>query len=724
MAKRNKKERAAAAAPAPAEAPRDRFPAWLVWPVLAAWAWFVLGAYYGRFPVNPDAVFAILAPGQYAGNFLSVLPGHLLNLLAAGFFLFACFAAGRLALRAAGFKFSGILEETAFSCGAGFGALAAWVFLLAALKLLYLWPVALFLGAAFLAGAWDLFRRPLAAGAAAPSAFGPWELGALLVLLPAMLLNLAGALGPEIFYDSLVYHLAVPNYYVIKHGFAPMPYNFYSDLPFTHGMIYAAALLVKGETLAKFVNYSAGLLTAGAVLAMGARWFSLRAGLWAALFSYTVVHAMFASWSAGTEALLTLFSVLSLYSVLRREEDRRWLWLAAAFAGLAMGVKYTGLFTAVGVMAVYAWGERRRPAGALKGLALFTLVSSVFVVPWLAKNWLYTGNPVFPFLAGIFGTGPLSDPQKLKDFASHASQLGPFDLGERLLIPWKVSMGQAGNSEYFGPLFLLLLPGAFLLGAPGAPAGALWIFFLAAFGGWSVTSSMVRFLMPAYPAAGLLMAAYLFSPGHRALKMVLKTAGLAVCLTGLYWSALVFYDQGRWRPLAGAVDKEDYLAHTQPAYPYSAYSAIKYVNENLPPEAKVLFVGDERSFYMKREFLVSSVYDRCAAVEYAAAAKDGEDLYARLRADGFTHILLNTAEAIRLGRDYRMFYWDARARRVFYDFWDYHAREVFGFNEEREGKFFNRVAVYEIAPRRPAGLPPPGVNVIRDIIVRNIETPR
>ena len=63
-------------------------------------------------------------------------------------------------------------------------------------------------------------------------------------------------------------------------------------------------------------------------------------------------------------------------------------------------------------------------------------------------------------------------------------------------------------------------------------------------------------------------------------------------------------------------------------------------------------------------------------VEYAAAAKDGGDLYARLRADGVTHLLVNTADAIRLGREYRMFYWDARARGVFDEFWAGHARSV------------------------------------------------
>ena len=745
MAKKHKK---IYAKPAPAPELKDRFPGWLLWPVFAAWGFFVLKNYYARFTPDLGRLFSILSPEQYTAGLFSVLPGHLLNILAAAVFLFGCFSAGRPALKAAGFRFSGALEETVFSCGAGFGLLAVYVFLLSAFKLLYFWPVAVFMALACAAGIYSLVKAPLHAAGGGPGVFGPAEIAALAVLLLAMLLNLAGTLSPEIFYDALVYHLAVPNYYVINHGITPMPYNFYSNLPFTHGMLYSAALLLKGEILAKFINYGAGVFTVGAVLAMGARYFSLRAGLWGAVIFYTVGHAMFSSWSAGTEALLMFFSTLAIYAVLNQMgadqdglgaglnkavlnqadanqeaagEDRRWLWLAACFCGLAMGVKYTGFFTAVGVMLAYAWSGRSKPAAVLKNLALFTLIAAVFVAPWLVKNYLYTGNPVYPFAPGLFGVGQNSDPQKLKNFIANASQLGPLKPLYWLQMPWRITMGEVGNSEYFSPLFIMLLPVAFLLSGPaGAALSGLWIFFLAVWGGWSVSSCMVRFLMPAYPAAGLIMAAYLLSPGHKALKLVLKTAAFAVCLTGLYWAGLIFYSQGRWRPLTGAVTAEDYLSHTQPTYPYSCYSGIKFINERTGPGSKTLMIGDEKSFYFRKNYIVSSVYDKTAIVEYSAASKDGEDLYARLRAAGVTHLLLNTADAIRLGRDSRMFYWDERARGVFYAFWERHAREVFGFDEAQNGRVFNRIAVYELADKLPAGTPP-AFNVMKEVIMKNID---
>jgi len=722
MAKRHRKERGIAPLPAGGAAAADRFPAWLVWPAAGAWFVFVLKSYYSRYPLNLGHLAALLSPGQYTEGLFRVLPGHALTLLAAAFFFFACFALGRAALRAAGFSFSGALEEVSLSCGAGLGLLAAYVFALAAFKLLYSWPVAVFLVLAAGLGVYQLRAAPPAPAERGAAALGPIDLAALAALLLALLLNLAGALSPEIFYDALVYHLAVPNYWVIRHGFEPMPYNFYSNLPFTHGMLYAAGLLLKGSSLTKFINYGAGALTVLTVLALGARHFSLRAGLWAALIFYTAAHAMFASWSAGTEALLTLFSMLALYCALNRKEgEYRWFWLAACFCGLAMGVKYTGLFTSVGVMLLYAWSDRARPAAALRNLAVFTLIAAVFTGPWLVKNWLYTGNPVFPFALKLFGAGATADPQKLAEFAGHAAQIGPLTPKSWLLTHWRVTMGQVPNSEYFTPLFLALLPVAFLLAAPAGPALAgLWLFFLAWWLGWSVSSTMVRFLMPAYPAAGLVLAAYLFSPGHRALKLLLKAAALGVCLSALYISAVIFYTQGRWRPVAGAVPAEEYLSHTQPTYPYSCYAAIKFVNEHTGPGSRTLMIGDEKSFYFKKDFIVSSVYDRTAMVEYAAAAKDGGDLYARLRADGVTHLLVNTADAIRLGREYRMFYWDARARGVFDEFWAGHARSVYAFDEAQGGRVFNRVEVYELLDRLPAGVSP-AFNPVKEIIMKTLD---
>ncbi len=112
-------------------------------------------------------------------------------------------------------------------------------------------------------------------------------------------------------------------------------------------------------------------------------------------------------------------------------------------------------------------------------------------------------------------------------------------------------------------------------------------------------------------------------------------------------------------------------------------------------------------------------YTRRAMPFGAAQTLTGDELYARLKADGVTHILVNAGEAVRLGRDYGMFYWDARARGVFNAFWNAHLKEVFAREEQREGRFFNRVAVYELAPAFPSRIPPPP-NMMEELVMKSL----
>ncbi|MBI4800916.1 MAG: glycosyltransferase family 39 protein [Elusimicrobia bacterium] len=700
---------------------RERFPGWFLWPLVFFWGFFIFRNYLGRFTPDLNSLFVILSPQQYSIGGFRVMLGHAANILFGLAFLFSGFTLGRLSLRLCGFSFLNALEETVFSEAAGLGLFSVFVFILGISGSLYAWAVAIPAAALAAYGVYDLARRPFSGGQFWPAKLEISDVAVLALLLFSLLFNLAGALGPEIFYDSLVYHLAVPGFYVIKHKIDLMPYNLYSNLPLTHGMLYCAALLIKGEILAKFINYAALALTAVAVLAAGARYFSWRAGLWGALIFYTVFHTMATSWTAGTEALLTFFSLASLCALLNhKEEERRWLWLAACFAGLAMGVKYTGLFPALGVMLAYAYKLRKTPLIAVRNLAVFTLIASLFVAPWLVKNYVYKGNPVYPFAAGVFGLDAASDPAKVQGFLGETRQMGALKLKDWALHPWNITMGKAGNSEYFSPLFLFLLPVAPMLAVSAAGSGALtalWLYFLTVWLTWSGASTMVRFLMPAYPAAGLLMAHYLFSGGHKALKMALKAVVLLSCLSGVYWSALVFYTQGRYKPVLGQVSKEEYLSRTQPGYPYSHYSALQFINEKTDPGSKVLIAGDSRSFYLKKDFVVSSVFDKTPLVEYAAASKTGEEMYARMKADGITHLLLNVAEAVKLGKGYGMFYFDDRSLAVFNEFWAAHAKEVYFNDETQGGRILNMTAVYELAAARDPKEPPP-YNFMNEVIMK------
>ena len=100
---------------------------------------------------------------------------------------------------------------------------------------------------------------------------------------------------------------------------------------------------------------------------------------------------------------------------------------------------------------------------------------------------------------------------------------------------------------------------------------------------------------------------------------------------------------------------------------------------------------------MKKDFIVSSVFDKTPAVEYAKASRDGEEMYARMKADGLTHLLLNVAEAVKLGKGYRMFYFDDRSLAVFNQFWAAHAKRFFPTTRSWRADLL-RTAVYELAP--------------------------
>ena len=84
--------------------------------------------------------------------------------------------------------------------------------------------------------------------------------------------------------------------------------------------------------------------------------------------------------------------------------SRTWLALSGLMAGFACGTKYYAAICPF-LLALFilnkSWRER-----VWAPLALFAGATALPVLPWLAKNWAYAGNPVFPFLHKLFpGSG-------------------------------------------------------------------------------------------------------------------------------------------------------------------------------------------------------------------------------------------------------------------------------------------------------------------------------
>lgn len=700
------------------------FPGWLVWTIAGIWGFIVLKNYYSAFNPNFNNLEIMLSFDQYSGifNFRNFLIfKHLLSILLTVFFFFSAFAVGRSVLLRTGPVFFNFLEETVFSVALGLGITAYSVLLLGVTGFLSGYIIYIIVSAFFIVGIIGLKSRP-------PQPIFPKEklslpdITAAVILAAAMLINLSGALSPEIFYDSLVYHLGVPNFYRINRKIANMPFVFLSNLPAVASMLFTTGLFIKDEIVAKLINYGSGIFTCLVILSISIRYFNLKTGIRASLIFYTITHVMIGSWSCGSEALLAFFGLISLYGIINFSDGKKiWLILSAIFAGIAMGVKYTGLFVAAGVAASYIFSYFPSLFKTVKNIIFWGLISAAVVSPWLVKNYIYKKNPVYPYASGLFPKDGTSDYEKLKGFIVEARQFGAFKLSDWVKHPWNITMGKIPNSEHFTPLFLFLLPLMFFFGRPPGILKYFIVYFLVVWLTWSVSSTMIRFMMPAYPAAGLIIAYYLTDNLHKSLKKILLLTVLFVCLVNVYWSGWIYYLQGGWQVVVGKQSKKDFLSTTHSSYPYGYYAAMEFINKNLPDKAKVLFIGEGRSFYVDRMPVVSSAHDLTPIVEFAKSSKSADELQLKIKQEGITHIFLNMGEAIRLGKSYKMFQWDDKSLDIYNEFWKKYVKEIFNKDEIINGNFANRVAVYEILPEKEAIIPHvPPFNLMMEVVVKNI----
>jgi hypothetical protein len=98
--------------------------------------------------------------------------------------------------------------------------------------------------------------------------------------------------------------------------------------------------------------------------------------------------------------------------------------------------------------------------------------------------------------------------------------------------------------------------------------------------------------------------------------------------------------------LFGKQTASDYLTQHLSAYPM--YKAIN----KLPRESKILFIGDAQTFYIERDVLSTSVFNRNIIERIVAESNTAEQVMKKIKNYGITHIYINFSEINRLARGY------------------------------------------------------------------------
>ncbi len=357
-------------------------------------------------------------------------------------------------------------------------------------------------------------RRSLSGGLPARPSALQLGLGALaIVLLGRMTLD---ALWPDPGWDGLTYHLALAERYLFANDIATNPFHMASVFPQNMEMLFVFGLGLKGPILAKLIHFQFALLTLWGVHSAASR-FSRRAGIIAPLcLAANPLFLLELSW-AYNDLSNAFYALMAVAAVSKPKLTVRDLFFAGLFAGACAGSRYLGAMISIGLCLALLWAAPKAIAASVRNCVWIGGTSFVLLVPWLIRNWYFTGNPVSPMFQDVFHVAGAEyfNPIAVAQLERMIDLIG---MGRGLLdffvAPWNVTMATTPGvytdsfGPFIGPLHLVAVIAALICGRVRKNKDAqlllrlVFIWFVA----WFASSQESRYLAHIFPLTSILAA--------------------------------------------------------------------------------------------------------------------------------------------------------------------------------------------------------------------------
>ncbi len=467
-------------------------------------------------------------------------------------------------------------------------------------------------------------------------------------------------------YDALEYHLQMPKEYYQAGRIEYAPHNVYANFPANVEMLYLLGMIVQDEDVdagvtANLIHLIFGVLTVFAAWVVGRGW-SPRAGIVCGVITATTGWLCYLCGLAYVENGLLFFGMVATGCLLRaadfsprgdtnaaRAADfsprgdtgaMRWIALAGVVTGFACGCKYTALpMIALPLGVVLLIGISTMRLRRMSGCALmFVTATIVTFSPWLIKNLVMTGNPVFPLANSVFKASPpgWGEEQTVRWDRGHAPSEDEATFSNRLGSLWRRIPGD--RYQRYGPVVMLLGLGGLLGRRRNRVDWGLVMMLLIQLAVWLfVTHLYARFAVVLLIPLSLLAGRAVSGARGGCVPWV-----VALLVGGCAWNFAFAENVHRKESPGGAPAAAIYDGHVK------GYEYFKVVNHQLPPEAKILLVGEARGFYFQRAVDYCVVFNRNPFIEVVQAARADGEIIAWMHDQGYTHILVNWSEIRRL----------------------------------------------------------------------------
>jgi hypothetical protein len=589
--------------------------------------------------VIPGTTFheSILGKGFEELRHVENLPQRLPIVLTAGLIAAAAVGLGNAVLRGLRLQVGlTAAERIALGYGLGAGLLGVLVLLLGRLGWLQPWLFRSLFGLVAVVG---LAASGLWRGGRFKLDGSSWLLG--IVVAPFVVVMILGSMLPSIDFDVLEYHLQGPKEYYRAGRIAFLPHNVYTSMPFGVEMLHLAAMEVMGDwwwgglagqLLVALFAPAAAVLVAGAATRGG----STRAAWFAAVVYLSTPWIYRLAVLAYVEGPLCFHHAALVWAAVRgfldRSISRRAIWgLIGLLAGCAMGCKYPALISAVLPFGALSLIDARRSRSVAPVLC-YVVGWGVVMGPWLVKNVMDTGNPVYPLANTIFHGRYWDMARETKWTNAHgrrAVTLG--ELGNSLV-------DVAGRSDWQSPLYIALAPLALLRPGSRRLALALWGFVAYLFATWwLLTHRLDRFWLPLLPPLAVLAglgADWVRNRGWSILLAVIMTIALVTNLTYITTA------------LAGLNEWTADLVFLRRDLPKRWNAALARLDTELPAEAHPLVVGQAAVFHLDHAVAFNTVFDP-ELIEVMAGGKSDQEFRDELRRRRLTHIYVDWKEIQR-----------------------------------------------------------------------------
>jgi hypothetical protein len=422
-----------------------------------------------------------------------------------------------------------------------------------------------------------------------------WKWFSGFLFAPFGIVYLVNAMAPEMSPDGSAYHLPFVARYLRAHGFERITGDFYASLSQGIELLFLPAVSVGGHSSASLFHFLFLINLPILMICYGRRFgFPIPA----AAAAFLVFASPLMGWDGTTAyvdvaAATVMFALFYLLEVWDSSREVHLLIPIGILAGFSYAAKYTGAIAvpyALGFVSWKLWRGRKRLGEPVLLVAAF---AAFFILPWMCKNALTTGNPLAPFANHLFPNPyvHVSFEQEYRTYLRH------YHLTSWLSAPWELAVKGERLQGFFGPVFLLT-PLALL--SLRRAAGRRLLLAAAVFAlPWFLNIGS-RFLIPALPPLALSLALAVERP-----QWLLPAIMILHGLLSWYAAPVRYFDRYAPRiaamPLRAAlrIESEDaYLARREPGYLID-----RMIERDVPPGNRVFSFEPIPEAWTRREIV-------------------------------------------------------------------------------------------------------------------------